>query len=97
MDFANNLSSECNTRDLNPAQKMKLLNINAVAKHLTENYNGSFIQPESTINKFPFEYRKSKVILINGLLDTLKNLFTTQSYIRTEFNTKMGFVIGKKT
>lgn len=75
-----------------PAQQMKLLNINAVAEHFTLNYDGPSYQPAtSTI----FGYRKSKKLLIQGLLDTLKNLFTETSYIRKEYDTKMGFVIGK--
>lgn len=74
---------------------MKMLNINAVAKYLTENYNGPIIPLESDLNNIQFGYRKSKQILLDGLLDTLKSLFTNQSYIRTESDTKMGFVIGK--
>lgn len=85
-----------NGKDITPAQKMKILNINAVAKHLTLDYDGPFVQTDSLINNVPFGQRKSKTILINGLLDTLKNLFTTQSYIRTDFDTTMGFTIGKK-
>lgn len=78
-----------------PAQKMKILNVNAVARHLTSNYDGPFIVPELPVNNCPFGYRKSKKILIQGLQDTLKNLFTDSSYIRTEHDTKMGFVVGK--
>lgn len=78
-----------------PAQKMKLLNINAVAKILTTNYNGPFLKPESPVYSYPFGYRKSKKILIQGLLDTLKNLFTNNSHIRTEYDPKLGFIIGK--
>lgn len=94
-DFLNKLTFEQGTQDVLPSQKMKLLNINAVAKHLTSSYDGPFLNPDSTVNNCPFGYRKSKKILIQGLLDTLKNLFTADSYIRTEFDTKLGFVIGK--
>lgn len=87
---------EQGSNDALPAQKMKLLNINAVAKHLTSKYDGPFIKSESTVNNCPLGYRKSKKILVQGLLDTLKNLFTTESYIRTEHNTKLGFVIGNR-
>lgn len=93
-DFLDKLILEQGTEDVLPSQKMKLLNINAVAKHLTSNYDGPFLNPESTVNNCPLGYRKSKKILIQGLLDTLKNLFTTDSYIRTEYDTKLGFVIG---
>lgn len=81
-------------KEVLPAQKMKLLNVNGVAKHLTSNYNGPFLLPESSINNCPIGYRKSKKILLQGLQDTLKNLFTESSYIRTEYDTKLGFIIG---
>lgn len=94
-DFLDKLILEQGTKDVLPSQKMKLLNINAVAKHLTTSYDGPFLNPDSTVNNCPLVYRKSKKILIQGLFDTLKNLFTTDSYIRTEYDTKLGFVIGK--
>lgn len=78
-----------------PAQKMKLLNINAVAKLLTPNYDGPLLQPDASVHKCPFGYRKSKKVLVHGLLDTLKNLFTNNSHLRIENDSKLGFVIGK--
>ncbi|XP_055325601.1 FAST kinase domain-containing protein 4 [Sitodiplosis mosellana] len=92
-EFLEKLTLEQELNDILPSQKMKLLNINAVAKYLTSNYDGPFLKSDSTVNNCPLGYRKSKKILIQGLLDTLKNLFTTDSYIRTEHNTKLGFVI----
>lgn len=80
---------------LNVAHKLKLLNVNAVAKHLTPNYNGPTIESNSNINDVQISYRKSKQVLVNGLVNTLKNLFTDQSYVRIEHNTGMGLVIGK--
>lgn len=78
-----------------PAQKMKLLNINAVAKQLSSNYDGPFIESDAGMNDYPHGYRKSKKLLVQGLLDTMKNLFNDNSYVRTEHNTKQGFVIGR--
>lgn len=88
------LKLEQGPTDILPAQKMKLLNINAVAQHLTSNYDGPFLKQDSSVYNLPFGYRKSKKVLIQGLFDTLKNLFTTDSYIRSEHDTKLGFVIG---
>lgn len=45
--------------------------------------------------EIPFGYSKSKQILVDGLLDTLKKLFTDQSLIETNIDTQMGFVVGK--
>lgn len=94
-DFLDALSLALQGHDVNPAQKMKILNINAVAKHLTPDYGGPYVQDNSPIANVSFPYRKSKLVMVNGLLDTLKNLFTAQSYIRTEYDTKMGVIIGK--
>lgn len=80
---------------LNVAHKLKLLNVNAVAKHLTPGYEGPTIESSSNINNVQIVNRKSKQMLVNGLINTLKNLFTDQSYVRIEHNTGMGVVIGK--
>lgn len=80
---------------LNAAQKFKLLNVNAVAEYLTPDYNGPSIESSSNIKDVQISYRKGKQVLVNGLIDTLKNLFTDQSYVRTEHNTGMGLVVGK--
>lgn len=90
------LTEELGTDDVLPAQKMKLLNVNAVAKYLTSNYDGPFLESGSSVNNCLIAHRKSKKVLIQGLLDTLKNLFTDSSYIRTQHNAKLGFVIGKR-
>lgn len=78
-----------------PAQMLKILNVNAVAKHLTENYTGPLVDPNAL--KSPFEYRKSKKVLIDGLIATTKNLFNAESTsnIHTAVDTGMGFVIGE--
>lgn len=82
-------------KNLTPTLKMKLLNINAYAKHIYANYSGSTLLPDGTVYSIPFAYSKTKQILVNGLLDTLKGLFTSQSYIRTMHDTKMGFILGR--
>lgn len=94
-EFIKTLCANQIDKELSAAQKMKLLNLNAVAKYLTTNYNGPNIQPDSDVNKIEIGYRKSKQILLDGLLDTLKSLFTNQSYIRSGYNANLGLVIGK--
>lgn len=94
-DFMDDIAIEFGSNDMLPAQKMKLLNVNAVAKYLTSNYDGPYLKSEASANDCPIAHRKSKKVLVQGLLDTLKNLFTDSSYIRTEHNIKLGFIIGK--
>lgn len=80
---------------MNVTVKKKLLNINAVAKTMTPDYNGPLLKSEGSVYELPFGYNKSKQILVDGLLDTLKKLFNDQSLIETNVDTRMGFVIGK--
>lgn len=82
--------------ELSPTIKMKLLNIEAAARLLTKDYKASKPLPaNSPIFDVPFNYTKNKQILVNGLLDALKSLFPSETYVRTNYDTKMGFVIGK--
>lgn len=90
------VTEELGTDDVLPAHKMKLLNVNAVAKYLTSNYDGPYLESGSSVNDCLIAHRKSKKVLIQGLLDTLKNLFTDSSFIRTQHNAQLGFVIGKR-
>lgn len=80
---------------LNATVKKKLLNINAVARTITTDYNGPLLKSEGSVYELPFGYNKSKQILVDGLLDTLKKLFNDQSLVETNVDTRMGFVIGK--
>lgn len=81
--------------DLSPTIKMKLLNINAVAEYLHTDYRGPKLLRDSTIFLVPLTHNKNKQILVTGLLDSLKSLFSSSALLRTNYDTKMGFVIGK--
>lgn len=76
--------------------KMKLLNINAAAKCLKPKYDGPVLAEDSQIFSVPLAHSKSKNVLFVGLLDALKNLFTSDSLLRTVHDSRMGFVIGKR-
>lgn len=80
--------------DLTPTTKMKLLNINASAKFLLNDYKGTFLD-NPLLYDIPFVYSKSKQALVGGMLDALKSLISSHSNIKTHVDTKMGFVIGK--
>lgn len=75
--------------------KMKLLNINAATKCLGPKYDGPTLAQNSEIFSIPMEHSKNKIVLVDGLKDTLKNLFSAENLVRTNGNTRMGFVIGK--
>lgn len=81
--------------DLVPATKMKLLNINAMAKILIPTYNGPTLAKDSQIFRLQFEPTKNKAILQSGLINALKSLFSSADLIRTNNDTGMGFAIGK--
>lgn len=76
---------------------MKLLNIDAAARLLQNDYKGDRLSATSnaSIYEVPLTHSKNKNILVNGLLDSLKSLFASESSVRTHVDTKMGFVIGK--
>lgn len=71
---------------------MKLLNIDAAARLLHTDYKGERLSP---VFEVPLSHSKNKQILVSGLLDALKSLFASETYVRTHVDTKMGFVIGK--
>lgn len=73
---------------------MKLLNINAAAELLISKYDGAKLATNSTIFDVPIVHNKNKQILVSGLLDALKSLFPSEKFVRTNVDSKMGFVIG---
>lgn len=81
--------------DLLPSMKLKLLNINAAAQCLSPKYNGAVLAENSEIFSVPLEHPKNKNILVTGLTDALKSLFTANNLVRTRHDTRMGFLIGK--
>uniref|UniRef100_A0A336LU09 CSON000645 protein n=1 Tax=Culicoides sonorensis TaxID=179676 RepID=A0A336LU09_CULSO len=76
---------------LSPNMKMKLLNINGYATF--KNYKGSLLSQDSTIFDVPLAHNKDKQKLVIGMLESLKSLVSLESYVKTNVNTKMGFVI----
>lgn len=74
---------------------MKILNINAVAKHLTKNYSGPLVEPDSPTLQLQCVYRKNKQLLATDLINSTRNLFGSPEFVRAAVNTGMGFVIGQ--
>lgn len=75
--------------------KLKLLNVNAAAKCLNPKYTGPTLAENSEIFSVPLTLSKNKIVLLDGLMDTLKNLFSANNLLRSQHDTRMGFVIGK--
>lgn len=78
---------------LSPTMKMKLLNINGFAKTILNDYKGSVLSQDSTIFEVPLVHNKEKQKIVNGMLESLKSLLSLESYVKTNVNTSMGFVI----
>ncbi|CAD7090388.1 unnamed protein product [Hermetia illucens] len=90
-EFIEKLESE--KGGLTPTMKMKLLNINASAKHLLGGYKGPFLKEDGPVFSVPMAHNKSKQIIVNGMLDALKSLLSSSTYVKTLVDSKMGFLI----
>ncbi|KAF2900520.1 hypothetical protein ILUMI_05669 [Ignelater luminosus] len=75
------------------ASKLKLLNINSACELLMKNYNGPKLAAESNIRDAIATRSKSKEAMVSSVQDSLSNLFTPQTHLKTNINTLMGFYI----
>ncbi|EFN82910.1 Protein TBRG4 [Harpegnathos saltator] len=79
---------------LNVSKKMKLLNINAFAQFGLKDYTGPLLSKDSVLFKdMSLSRAKGKQTYINALLETLKKLFPSQSFYKTDIDTNMGFLL----
>lgn len=79
---------------LSPSIKMKLLNLNAVATNVAKSDSVSGTLDANDPRFFvPIECSKSKRVLIAGMLDALKSLLPSESHVRINQRTTMGFNI----
>lgn len=91
-DFIEKLSVE-RKGELPATTKLKLLNIDAATALQATPYQGDRLT-QDTVFEAPLQHSKNKVILVDGMLDALKSLFASETYVKTNVNTKMGFQIG---
>lgn len=61
----------------------------------TFTYTDHRLASSSNIFDAPLQHSKNKKVLVDGMLDALKSLFASDTYVQTNVNTKMGFVIGE--
>lgn len=71
---------------------MKLLNIDAYAAHL-KNYAGPRL--DNSVKNIKIVRSKEKEEMVSAVIDTLKNLMTADTCLKTNVNTGMGFIIGQ--
>lgn len=75
---------------------MKLLNINAACQYLWPKYNGPLLKDVVKENlELTLSRTKEKQLLVSAVLDSLGSLLPSQTYLRSNINSKMGFFIGK--
>ena len=82
-------------RTLTPTIKMKLLNINAAANFLFRDYKGMKLSDGHPIFELELQHSKEKQAVVNGMMDALKSLLSSENYVNVYKNSKMGFLIGE--
>lgn len=73
--------------------KIKLLNINAYAQHFLPNYKGLKTDASAVVKSVSITRTKEKQVLVASMVDSLGSLFSSDTYLRSNVNTGMGFLI----
>lgn len=76
------------------ASKLKLLNINSACELLIKNYDGPKLAADSSVREAVATRSKSKEAMVTSVQDSLSNLVTPKTHLKTNVNTLMGFYIG---
>lgn len=74
------------------ATKIKLLQIQAAAKTLIPDYKQSLIE-DADITTVTVTRSKEKQSLVAAMLDSLGNLLPSMTYLRSNIDTGMGFIL----
>lgn len=91
-NFISNLERERKS-ELTPAIKMKLLNLNAFAQILLNDEHVPKLNTMDPKMFVPIDASRDKRVLIAGMLDALKSLVPSESHVRVNKRTTMGFAI----
>lgn len=78
---------------VNVASKLKLLNINAAAQLTIPGYEGPLLPSDSDVHSVPLVRSRDKQLLVASILDSFSNLFPSATYLRSNINTGMGFLL----
>ncbi|KAJ8909663.1 hypothetical protein NQ315_003723 [Exocentrus adspersus] len=73
--------------------QLKLLNIDGAAKYLINGYKGPRLLSSSPIRNIKIPQNKDKVDMVDSVLDSMRNLIQSESFIRTRVNSGLGFLI----
>lgn len=79
--------------EIPPGTRLKLLNVNAVSQYLLPNYKGPLLSPTSDVAAVPLARTKAREALAASVLDALTNLLPSATYLRSNVNTGMGFLL----
>lgn len=94
LDFCDRLNvTTDNSQKINVASKLKLLNINAAAQLKIPGYEGPLLPPDSDIHSVPLVRSRDKQLLVASILDAFSNLLPSATYLRTNIDTGMGFLL----
>lgn len=80
-------------QSVNVASKLKLLNINAAAQLAASGYEGPVLPSDSDIYSVPLVRSREKQLLVASILDSFSNLLPSATYLRSNINTGMGFLL----
>lgn len=72
---------------------LKLLNINAGARHLMKNYKGPSLKAEH-VPEVSLARSKDKAVLVNCVMETLLNLLPGENFLKKDVDSGAGFLIG---
>lgn len=73
--------------------KLKLININAAAKHIVPSYSGPFLDASSNLLNIPLSKSREKQALVSVLTDSLVNLVPAQTHLKSNVDIGLGFLI----
>lgn len=73
---------------------MKLLNIDAAAQFLIQDYNGPRLPQDSVVKNVKPVVSKDKKEMIDSVVSTLGNLIKSEELLKMNIDTGMGFYIG---
>ncbi|KAJ9598378.1 hypothetical protein L9F63_010900 [Diploptera punctata] len=75
------------------ASKLKLLNINAAAQLILPGYKGAVLSPDCDVRNVPLTRSRDKQLLVASIMDSFSNLLPSATYLQTNINTGMGFLL----
>ncbi|KDR07530.1 protein TBRG4 [Zootermopsis nevadensis] len=78
---------------MNVASKLKLLNINAAAQLKIPGYKGPLLPSDSDVHSVPLTRSREKQLLVASILDSFSNLLPSATYLRSNIDTGMGFLL----